>query len=151
MSRVAERLAEAGHAIPSVAVPLASYVPARRTAGAIYVSGQLPFLDGVLPMTGLVGVDVTPEQAHDLARISALNAIAALASVIDLDEIRGIVKVTGFVACRADFTAQPAVINGASELFAVAFGDAGRHARSAVGVAALPMNAPVEVEVIAEI
>jgi len=151
MSRVAQRLADAGHTIPSVVVPLASYVPARRTNGAIYVSGQLPFIDGVLPMTGLVGVDVTQEQAHDLARICALNAIAALGSVIDLDDIKGIVKVTGFVACRSDFVTQPAVINGASDLFAVAFGDAGRHARSAVGVAALPMNSPVEVEVIAEI
>ena len=151
MSQVAERLAAAGHAIPSVVVPLASYVPARRTHGAVYVSGQLPFIDGVLPMTGLVGVDVTQEQAHDLAQVCALNAIAALGSVIDLDEIRGIVKVTGFVACRADFMTQPAVINGASELFALAFGDPGKHARSAVGVAALPMNSPVEVEVIAEI
>lgn len=151
MGQVTQRLTDAGLALPSVAVPLAAYVPARRTAGAIYVSGQLPFVDGVLPMTGLVGVDVTAEQAQDLARICALNAVAALASVIDLDEIRGIAKVTGFVACRSDFTAQPAVVNGASELLGLAFGEAGRHARSAVGVAALPMNAPVEVELIAEI
>lgn len=148
---VAERLAELGLAIPEVVAPVAAYVPARRTRDAVYVSGQLPFVDGSLPMAGTVGVDVTAEQAQELARICGLNAIAALASVVDLDEVRGIVKVVGFVASAPDFTGQPQVVNGASELLGAVFGDIGRHARSAVGVVALPLGAPVEVELIAEV
>jgi enamine deaminase RidA (YjgF/YER057c/UK114 family) len=148
---VVDRLAEMGLVIPQVAAPVAAYVPARRTRDAVYVSGQLPFVDGQLPMTGTVGQDVTPEQAQDMARTCALNAIAALASVIDLEEVRGIVKVVGFVASAPDFTGQPQVVNGASELLAAAFGEIGRHARSAVGVVALPLGAPVEVELIAEV
>ncbi len=148
---VVDRLAEMGLVIPQVAAPVAAYVPARRTRDAVYVSGQLPFVDGQLPMTGTVGQAVTPEQAQDMARTCALNAIAALASVIDLEEVRGIVKVVGFVASAPDFTGQPQVVNGASELLAAAFGEIGRHARSAVGVVALPLGAPVEVELIAEV
>jgi enamine deaminase RidA (YjgF/YER057c/UK114 family) len=148
---VVDRLAEMGLVIPQVAAPVAAYVPARRTRDAVYVSGQLPFVDGQLSMTGTVGQDVTPEQAQDMARTCALNAIAALASVIDLEEVRGIVKVVGFVASAPDFTGQPQVVNGASELLAAAFGEIGRHARSAVGVVALPLGAPVEVELIAEV
>jgi enamine deaminase RidA (YjgF/YER057c/UK114 family) len=148
---VIDRLAEMGLVIPQVAAPVAAYVPARRTRDAVYVSGQLPFIDGQLPMTGTVGQDVTGEQAHDLARTCALNAIAALASVVDLEEVRGIVKVVGFVASAPGFTGQPQVVNGASELLAAAFGEIGRHARSAVGVVALPLGAPVEVELIAEV
>ena len=148
---VIDRLAEMGLVVPQVAAPVAAYVPARRTRDAVYVSGQLPFIDGRLPMTGTVGYDVTDEQAHDLARTCALNAIAALSSVVDLEEVRGIVKVVGFVASAPGFTGQPQVVNGASELLAAAFGEIGRHARSAVGVVALPLGAPVEIELIAEV
>lgn len=148
---VADRLAEMGLTIPQVATPLAAYVPARRTRDSVYVSGQLPFVDGALPLTGTVGQDVTAEQAQDLARTCGLNAIAALASVVDLDDVRGIVKVVGFVASAPQFTGQPQVVNGASELLAAAFGEIGRHARSAVGVVALPLGAPVEIELIAEV
>ena len=152
MSAVADRLAALGLAVPAVAPPVAAYVPAVRSGNLVFTSGQLPSVDGKLLATGKVGADVTQEQAADLARQCALNAIAALTTVIDnLDAVVRVVKVVGFVASTPDFTAQPAVINGASNLLGEAFGEAGVHARSAVGVAALPLDAPVEVEITVEI
>ncbi len=154
MSRVAERLAELGLTLPPVAAPVAAYVPAVVDGSLVWTSGQLPFVDGALPATGLVGDGeglVPAEDAAHLARLCALNALAAIGSVADLDGVRRIVKVVGFVASAPGFTGQPTVVNGASELLGQVFGEAGRHARSAVGVAALPMGAPVEVEVVAAI
>ena len=152
MSQVEERLAALGLTVPEVAAPVAAYVPAVRSGSHVYLSGQLPFKDGALPLTGKVGGAVTAEQAKELAAVSALNAIAALKSVVgDLDKVVRIVKVGAFIACTPDFTGHPGVVHGASELFAAAFGEAGVHARSAVGVSALPLGAPVEVEVIVEI
>ncbi len=152
MSRVADRLAELGLSLPPVAAPVAAYVPAVRDGSLVWTSGQLPFVDGALPATGLVGDGeglVPAQDAAHLARLCALNALAAIGSVVDLDDVRRVVKVVGFVASAPGFTGQPLVINGASELIGQVFGDAGRHARSAVGVAALPLGAPVEVEVVA--
>jgi enamine deaminase RidA (YjgF/YER057c/UK114 family) len=147
-----ERLAELGIEIPDVVPPLASYVPAARSGSYIYTAGQLPIVKGELAAVGKVGLDVTVERAAELAGICALNAIAALkAEVGDLSKVKRIVKVVGFVASAHDFYGQPQVINGASDLLGEVFGDAGRHARSAVGVMVLPRNAPVEVELIAEI
>jgi enamine deaminase RidA (YjgF/YER057c/UK114 family) len=148
MATPAERLAELGLALPPVAAPVAAYVPAVRSGDHVYVSGQLPFVAGALPATGKVGAGVTAEEAAGLARTCALNALAAVDDLVGLDSVAQVVKVTGFVASAPDFTGQPAVLNGASELFGAVFGDAGRHARSAVGVAALPLDAPVEVELI---
>ncbi|WP_413800148.1 RidA family protein [Streptomyces iranensis] len=146
------RLAGLGLTLPAVAAPLASYVPALRTGPYVYTSGQLPLVEGKLGVTGKVGAEVTPEEAKDLARICALNALAAVKSVVgDLDRIVRVVKVVGFVASAPDFTGQPGVINGASELLGEALGDAGVHARSAVGVAVLPLDAPVEVEIQVEV
>jgi enamine deaminase RidA (YjgF/YER057c/UK114 family) len=142
------RLAELGLALPAVTPPLAAYVPAVRSGDHIYVSGQLPMVDGQLALTGKVGAGVTPEQATDLARRCALNALAAVDALVGLDRVVRVVKVVGFVASADGFTGQPGVVNGASELFGAVFGEAGRHARSAVGVAELPLGAPVEVEVI---
>jgi enamine deaminase RidA (YjgF/YER057c/UK114 family) len=145
-------LAELGLTLPEVVPPLASYQPAVRTGLYVYTSGQLPMVEGKLPVTGKVGAEVTPEEAKDLARICALNALAAVKSVTgDLDRIARVVKVTGFVASAADFTGQPAVVNGASELLGRVLGDKGVHARSAVGVAVLPLDAPVEVEILVEL
>lgn len=152
MSRVADRLAELGLTLPEVAAPVAAYVPAVRSGDHVWTSGQLPLVDGKLVATGKVGAGVEPEAAKDLARICALNALAAVASVVgDLDAVRRVVKVVGFVASDPSFTGQPGVVNGASELLGEVFGDEGRHARSAVGVAALPLDAPVEVEVVVEV
>ncbi|ROO90913.1 enamine deaminase RidA (YjgF/YER057c/UK114 family) [Actinocorallia herbida] len=151
MSAVAERLRELGLDLPEVAKPLAAYVPAVRSGDYVYTSGQLPLVKGELPATGKVGASVTPERAAELAAICALNAVAALASQVNLDDVVRIVKVVGFVASAPDFTGQPAVVNGASDLLGKLFGDAGVHARSAVGVAVLPLDAPVEVELIAEV
>jgi enamine deaminase RidA (YjgF/YER057c/UK114 family) len=148
MATPAERLAELGLALPPVAAPVAAYVPAVRSGDHVYVSGQLPFVAGALPATGKVGAGVPAEEAAGLARTCALNALAAVDDLVGLDSVAQVVKVTGFVASAPDFTGQPAVLNGASELFGAVFGDAGRHARSAVGVAALPLDAPVEVELI---
>ena len=134
--------------------PVADYVPAVRTGAYVYTSGQLPFVDGALPKTGVVGdeaVDVTPAEAAALARLCAINAVAAVASVVDLDSVVRVVKVTGFVASAPGFGGQPVVVNGASQLLGQVFGDAGKHARSAVGVAALPLGAPVEVEIVVEV
>lgn len=142
-----QRLAELGLELPPVATPLAAYVPAVRSGDQVLTSGQLPSVRGELVATGLVGVQVTPEQATDAARTAALNALAAAASLAGgVDAIKQVVKVVVFVASDPGFTGQPAVANGASQLFLDVFGDAGRHVRSAVGVAVLPLNAPVEVE-----
>lgn len=152
MSAVASRLAELGVTLPEVATPAGSYVPAVRSGRYVYTAGQVPFVDGTLPLTGKVGAEVTPEEAKALARTCALNALAAVNSVAGgLDRVVRVVKVTGFVASAPDFTAQPAVLNGASELLGEVFGEAGVHARSAVGVAVLPMDAPVEVEIQVEL
>ncbi|GAA3362851.1 RidA family protein [Streptomyces antimycoticus] len=146
------RLAGLGLKLPEVAAPLASYVPALRTGPYVYTSGQLPLVEGKLGVTGKVGAEVTPEEAKELARICALNALAAVKSVVgDLDRVVRVVKVVGFVASAPDFTGQPGVVNGASELLGEALGDAGVHARSAVGVAVLPLDAPVEVEIQVEV
>jgi enamine deaminase RidA (YjgF/YER057c/UK114 family) len=150
--RVAARLSELWLTLPPVAKPVAAYVPTVRSGDLVWSSGQLPFVDGELVATGKVGADVDPDTAHDLARLCALNAIAAVAAEIgDLDRVRRVVKVVGFVASAPEFTGQPAVVNGASGLLGDVFGDAGRHARSAVGVAVLPLDAPVEVEVVVEV
>jgi enamine deaminase RidA (YjgF/YER057c/UK114 family) len=147
-----DRLHELGLHLPEVAKPLASYVPAVRTGNLIFVSGQLPMVDGKLPLTGKVGAEVSADQAKGLAQRAALNAIAAAAAEAGgIDRITRIVKVTGFVASTPDFTGHPGVVNGASELIGQVFGDAGAHARAAVGVSALPLDAPVEVEMIVEV
>lgn len=151
MSTVEERLSALGLTIHEVVPPVAAYVPAVVSGRYVYTSGQLPFVDGALPLTGKVGADVSVEQATELAAVCALNAIAAIKSVSLLEEVVRVVKVTCFVASAPDFTAQPAVANGASNLLLEAFGTAGAHARSAVGVASLPLDAPVEVEVIVEL
>ena len=146
------RLAELGIAIPDVVPPVAAYVPAVVTGRYVYTSGQLPMRDGVMMAEGLVGSDVDPETAKECARQSAINALAAAQAVIgSLDRVTRVVKVVGFVASAPGFTGQPGVINGASEMLLDVFGDAGRHARSAVGVAGLPLNAPVEVEMVLEV
>jgi enamine deaminase RidA (YjgF/YER057c/UK114 family) len=145
------RLAELGLTLPSVVPPLASYVPAVQSGNHVYVSGQLPMVDGKLPYGGKVGAEVPVEQGTELARYCALNALAAIDALVGLGRLVKIVKLTGFVASAEGFTGQPAVVNGASNLFGDVLGEIGRHARSAVGVAELPLGAPVEVEVIAEI
>jgi enamine deaminase RidA (YjgF/YER057c/UK114 family) len=152
MSAVEDRLAALGHTVPDVVPPVAVYVPAVRTGSYVYTSGQLPMVGGAMAATGKVGADVSPEQAKLLAQACALNAIAAVKALIgDLDQVVRVVKVVGFVASSPDFTGQPGVVNGASELLGAAFGDAGVHARSAVGVAALPLDAAVEVEMVVEV
>ena len=151
MTTPEERLAELGLAVPPVPAPVAVYVPAVRTGSYVYTSGQLPLKDGQLILTGKVGGEVSAEEAYDCARQCALNAIAAVSSQVDLDAVVRVVKATVFVASTPDFTGQPGVANGASELFGAAFGDAGTHARSAVGVPVLPLDAPVEVELIVEV
>jgi enamine deaminase RidA (YjgF/YER057c/UK114 family) len=151
MSAVEDRLAEIGLAVPPVPAPVAVYVPAVRTGSYVYTSGQLPLRDGQLILTGKVGGEVSAEEAYDCARQCALNAIAAVKSQVELDSVVRVVKATVFVASTPDFTGQPGVANGASELFGAAFGEAGTHARSAVGVPVLPLDAPVEVELVVEV
>jgi enamine deaminase RidA (YjgF/YER057c/UK114 family) len=151
MPTVEERLAALGHTVHEVVPPVAAYVPAVVSGRYVFTSGQLPFVDGVLAETGKVGAEVTPERASELAAICAVNAIAAVKSVAPLDSVVRVVKVVGFVASVPDFTGQPGVINGASNLLLEAFGEIGAHARSAVGVAVLPLNSPVEVEIIVEL
>lgn len=152
MSAVEAKLAELGLSLPEVVPPLAAYRPAVRSGQYVHTAGQLPMVDGRLSMTGKVGAEVTAEEAKDLARVCALNALAAVKSVVgDLDRVARVVKVTGFVASAPDFTGQPAVLNGASELLGEVLGDRGVHARSAVGVAVLPLDAPVEVEMQVEL
>ncbi|GAB3206425.1 RidA family protein [Marinactinospora thermotolerans] len=152
MATPEERIAELGLELPEVARPVAAYVPAVRSGDHVHTSGQLPFEGGRLAATGKVGAEVDPDQAKGLAALCALNAIAAVkAEVGELSRIRRVVKVVGFVASDPAFTGQPQVINGASELLGEVFGDLGAHARSAVGVAVLPLDAPVEVEMTVEV
>lgn len=160
VGRVAARLAELGLELPTAAAPVGAYVPAVRSGAHVWTSGQLPFVDGALPVTGKVGADVDVETAAGLARTSGLNAVAAVGALLAaesggdplaaLDRVRRVVKVVGFVASGPDFTLQPAVLNGTSTLLHELFGEAGVHARSAVGVAALPLDSPVEVEIVVE-
>ena len=151
-ARVRARLEELGLALPAVAAPVAAYVPAVASGNQVHTSGQLPFVDGALPLSGKVGAAVTQEQAAELAATCCLNALAAVENLVgDLDRVVRIVKLTGYVASDPAFTAQPAVINGASELLGAVFGDAGAHARSAVGVAVLPLDSPVELDLRVEL
>ena len=145
------RLAELGIELPEVVAPLAAYVPAVRTGNLVYTSGQLPIVGGELLQSGKVGATVSPEDAKALARVCALNALAAVHALVGVDSVTRVVKVVGFVSSAAGFTGQPGVVNGASHLFGEVFGDAGTHARSAVGVSELPLDAPVEVELIVEV
>jgi enamine deaminase RidA (YjgF/YER057c/UK114 family) len=145
------RLKELGIDLPEVAKPLASYVPAVRSGNLVYTSGQLPMQAGKLAATGKLGDDVTPEQGKALARICTLNALAAVDSLVGIDAVTQVVKVVGFVASAPGFNGQPDVVNGASHLLAEVFGDHGSHARSAVGVAELPLDSPVEVELVVEV
>ena len=152
MSNAEERLAEAGHVVPEVVPPVASYVPAVRSGAYVWTSGQLPMRDGSLLRTGKVGAEVTPDEARECAEQCALNALAAVrAELGSLAPVVRVVKAVVFVASTTDFTGQPQVANGASDLFGLAFGEAGRHARSAVGVSVLPLDAPVEVELVVEV
>ncbi|WP_198587134.1 RidA family protein [Glycomyces xiaoerkulensis] len=151
MADAKANLERLGLTLPEVVPPVAAYRPAVRSGDYVYVSGQLPIVGGELAGTGKVGAEVDPERAFELARICALNGIAALGSVAELDGVARIAKVTGFVASAPGFTGQPQVINGASELLGEVFAEAGEHARSAVGVAELPLGAPVEVELVAEL
>lgn len=151
MSRVDDRVAELGLVIPAASKPVAAYIPAVVTGSLVFTSGQLPMVDGALPATGKVGAEVDADTAKALARQCVLNGLAAARTAIgSLDRITRVVKVVGFVASAPDFTGQPGVINGASELLGEIFGEAGQHARSAVGVAVLPLDAPVEVEFLFE-
>lgn len=151
MTAWSARLTELGLTLPPVAAPLAAYVPAVRSGAQVLTSGQLPFVDGVLAATGKVGAQVSAEQGKELARTCALNALAAVHALVGIDSIVRVVKVVGFVASAEGFTGQPGVVNGASELLGEVFGEAGVHARSAVGVAELPLGAPVEVELVVEV
>jgi enamine deaminase RidA (YjgF/YER057c/UK114 family) len=145
------QLAQLGLTLPAVVPPVAAYVPAVQTGSFVYTSGQLPMREGELPQVGKVGAQVTAEQGKELARTCALNALAAVDALVGIDNVVRVVKVVGFVASMPEFTGQPGVINGASELLGEVFGEQGQHARSAVGVAALPLDAPVEVELIVEV
>ena len=148
---IEHKLAELGLELPNVATPAGAYVPAVISGNLVFTAGQIPLVDGVLMATGKVGSEISPEFAKEIAQRCALNALAAIKSVIgDLSRVKRVVKVVGFVASTPEFTGQPGVLNGASELLGKVFGDAGLHARSAVGVASLPLDAPVEVELIVE-
>ena len=149
---IQSKLAELGLTLPVAAAPVAAYVPAVRTGNLVFTAGQLPLVDGKIPFIGKVGSDVTPEQAKDMAQICALNALAAISLVADIDQIEKVVRVGGFVNGAPGFVAIPQVINGASELLIKLFGEAnGKHARTAIGVAELPLNAPVEVEMVVQL
>ena len=150
-ANIKDRLAELGITLPEVAKPLAAYVPAKRVGNQVWTSGQLPLVDGQLPITGLVGDEVSAEEAYSAARTCALNALAAVDAEVGLDNVASISKLVGFVASAPGFYEQPSVVNGASELVGEIFGDEGVHVRSAVGVAVLPKNAPVEVEMVVEL
>ena len=152
MASVEQRLTDLGYTLPASSKPLAAYIPAVQTGNLVFTSGQLPMVEGNLVQSGKVGSEVTPERAKELATICALNALAAIKMAIgDLDKVKRVVKVVGFVASAPDFTGQPGVVNGASEFLGEVFQDAGIHARSAVGVAVLPLDAPVEIELIVEV
>ena len=146
-----DRLAELGLTLPAVVPPVAAYVPAVRSGSLVFTSGQLPMVDGAMAAVGKVGALVSPEQAKELARMCALNGLAAIEALVGLDAVVRVVKVVGFVASTPEFTGQPAVVNGASELLGEVFGEQGRHARSAVGVVSLPLDAPVEIELVVEV
>jgi len=151
MGRIEDRLVELGHPLPEVVPPVAAYIPAVVSGNLVFTAGQLPMVQGKLLATGKVPSQVSPEQAKELAQVSALNALAAVKFAIgDLDRISRIVKVTGFIASDADFSGHSAINNGASEFLGAVFGDAGIHARTTVGVSSLPLDAPVEVELIVE-
>jgi len=151
MARPSERLRELGITLPAVSAPAGSYVPARRTGDLVFTAGQVPFVDGKLVDFGKVGAEVSTEDAQRLARICALNALAAVDALVGIDAVTGVVKVVGFVASAPGFTDQPEVVNGASDVLGEIFGEAGAHARSAVGVAELPRGVPVEVELVVEV
>jgi enamine deaminase RidA (YjgF/YER057c/UK114 family) len=152
MSQIEQKIIDLGFVLPETAKPLAAYIPAVRSGNLVFTSGQLPMIDGSLAETGKVGGSVSPERAKELATVCALNALAAVKTVIgDLDKIKRIVKVVGFVSSVSEFTGQPSVVNGASEFLGAVFGDKGIHARSAVGVVVLPLDAPVEIEIIVEV
>ncbi|MFV8381278.1 RidA family protein [Corynebacterium hindlerae] len=148
---ISKKLAEMGIELPGVATPVAAYVPAVQVGNQVWTSGQLPFVEGSLPATGKVGWDVTAEVAEDLARTATLNALAAVDALVGIDNVTRVLKVTGFVASAEGFNGQPSVVNGASNLLGEIFGDAGQHARSAVGVYELPLGSPVEIEIVVEI
>ena len=148
---VRDRLAELGLELPAVVPPVGAYVPAVRTGDLVFTSGQLPMVEGALPLVGKVGALVTPEQAKELAGRCALNGLAAIDALVGLESVVRLVRVVGYVASVPEFTGQPGVVNGASELLGELFGEAGQHARSAVGVASLPLDAPVEVELVVEV
>jgi enamine deaminase RidA (YjgF/YER057c/UK114 family) len=151
MSDVRGKLAEIGLELPIATPPLAAYVPAVRTGNLVFTAGQLPFVDGKFPHVGKVGADVTVEQAKELAKIAALNCLSAVATVADVDDIVRVVRVVGYINGAPGFVDQSAVVNGASELFVHIFGDAGKHARSSVGMAELPLNSPLEIELTVEL
>ncbi|HEU0086897.1 MAG TPA: RidA family protein [Pseudonocardiaceae bacterium] len=146
-----DRLTQLGLVLPPVATPAGAYLPGVRTGSLVFTAGQLPLVDGSLAAVGKLGADIDTSRGADLARISVLNALAAVDALVGLDAVVRVVKVVGFVASAPGFTAQPAVLNGASELLGEVFGAAGAHARSAVGVAELPLGAPVEVELVVEV
>jgi enamine deaminase RidA (YjgF/YER057c/UK114 family) len=151
MTDVRAKLDELGLSLPVAAKPVAAYVPAIRTGNLVFTAGQLPLVDGAIPLTGKVGEKVSVEEAKKLAQVCALNALAAVETVADVNKIVRVVRVVGYVNGIAGFISQPAVVNGASELFLHIWGDAGKHARSAIGVAELPLDAPVEVELTVEL
>lgn len=152
MSQIEQKIIDLGFVLPETSKPLAAYIPAVQSGNLVFTSGQLPMIDGSLAQTGKVGGSVTPERAKELATVCALNALAAVKTVIgDLDKIKRIVKVVGFVSSVPEFSGQPGVVNGASEFLGEVFGEKGIHARSAVGVAVLPLDAPVEIEIIVEV
>jgi len=152
MGQIEKRIIDLGFALPETAKPLAAYIPAVQSGNLVFTSGQLPMIDGSLAETGKVGGSVSPERAKELATVCALNALAAVKTVIgDLDKIKRVVKVVGFVSSTPEFSGQPGVVNGASEFLGEVFGEKGIHARSAVGVAVLPLDAPVEIELIFEV
>ncbi|TFA92280.1 RidA family protein [Corynebacterium silvaticum] len=151
MMTASENLKNLGIELPDVAAPVAVYIPATKVGNQVWTSGQLPFIDGSLPATGKVGADVSAEQAESYARVAALNALAAIDAVVGIDNVTRVLKIVGFVASAQDFGGQPGVVNGASQLMGEVFGEAGAHVRSAVGVAELPLNSPVEIEVVVEV
>lgn len=151
MATHSERLAELGITLPAVAAPVAAYVPAVKVGNQVWTAGQLPFIEGALPATGKVGAEVSAEDAQAFARQAALNALAAVDALVGIDNVTRVLKVVGFVASASGFGGQPAVLNGASNLMGEIFGEAGAHARSAVGVAELPLDSPVEVEIVVEV
>jgi enamine deaminase RidA (YjgF/YER057c/UK114 family) len=152
MSQIEQKIIDLGFVLPETAKPLAAYIPAVQSGNLVFTSGQLPMINGSLAETGKVGGSVSPERAKELATVCALNALAAVKTVIgDLDKIKRVVKVVGFVSSAPEFSGQPRVVNGASEFLGEVFGEKGVHARSAVGVAVLPLDAPVEIELIVEV